>query len=180
MEILETERLVLRKPRLTDAADIEQHINHPHIAQNTLRIPYPYPPGAAAAFLRDAALPGWDSGNDIAFAITRREDGQFLGVISLHRQRHNRAEMGYWLGVAFWNQGYATEAVRRVIQFGFEEMGLHRIQAEYFTHNPASRRVMQKAGMAFEGVLRGYLTKGDGHYVDVGMCAILRTDITLA
>lgn len=173
---LETERLILRQPTLDDAPDIQRYANHPEVARNTLSLPHPYPEGAAEEFLRQVVLPGWEQGTDFVFAITRRDDGAFMGVMGVHPQpQHHRAEVGYWVGAPFWSQGYATEALRRVIQFGFEELVLNRMHASYFTFNPASRRVMDKAGMTFEGVLREYMHK-DGEYIDVGMCSLLRRE----
>jgi RimJ/RimL family protein N-acetyltransferase len=89
--------------------------------------------------------------------------------------RHRRAELGYWLGVAFWNRGYMTEAVRRVVAFAFAELGLHRVQAHALVRNPGSWRVMEKAGMAREGVLRGYVHKG-GVFEDIVAYAVLRPE----
>ena len=74
---------------------------------------------------------------------------------------HRRAELGYWIAVDCWNRGYATEASRRIIDFGFESLGLHRIEAHHFLRNPASGRVMQKMGMQQEGVVRDHVVKWD-------------------
>ena len=80
-----------------------------------------------------------------------------LGLVTPHR----RGSLGYWLGVPFWGQGYATEAVRRVVAYGFAELRLHRIEATVFSGNAASARVLEKVGMRCEGTLRGYIFKGD-------------------
>jgi [ribosomal protein S5]-alanine N-acetyltransferase len=178
MTQLITKRLLLRKPERTDAPDIQRLANHPVVGGNTLNIPYPYPAGAAGEFLTRVAE-SWANGDNYSFAVTRREDSTFIGMTGIHGTGHNRAELGYWIGEPFWGQGYATEAARRVIQFGFEAMALNRIQANYFTHNPASRRVMEKAGMTFEGVLRDYYLK-NGAYVDVGVCSILRREYIIS
>ena len=79
------------------------------------------------------------------------------------------------LGVPFWGHGYMTEALKRLIQYGFEEHNLNRIDANYFIFNPASGRVMEKAGMTFEGVLRQRFIK-DENTIDVGVCSILREE----
>lgn len=175
LHTLETERLILRKLMLADAPNIQEQANNPLLAQNMISIPYPYPDGAAEQFLREVALPDWEAGKEYIFAMIRRADDTFMGVIGIELQGNDRAEVGYWVGEVFWGNGYATEALKRVIQFGFEEMHLHRIQAMYFSFNPASRRVMDKAGMTFEGVLRDYLCKGD-KYISVGVCSILRRE----
>ncbi len=174
MTQLTTARLLLRQPTLSHVADMQRLANHPAIGGNTLNIPYPYPDGAAEAFVNKVS-DQWGEGGNYSFAVTRREDGMFIGMAGIHPTGHDRAELGYWLGEPFWGQGYATEAARRVIQFGFEEMRLNRIYANYFTHNPASRRVMEKVGMTFEGVLREYYIK-NGAYVDVGVCSILHRE----
>ena len=114
------------------------------------------------------------------YAITQRGDttgGDLLmGTISLGvNQTHNRAEMGYWLGVPFWGQGFMTEAARRIIAFGFDNLNLNRIFATYLTRNPASGRVMAKAGMRFEGAARQAARKWDV-YEDVGQYGIIRAD----
>ena len=85
---------------------------------------------------------------------------------------NNRAEIGYVLNPRYRGQGLMPEAVRRVLRFGFDMMGLHRIEARYMIGNDASRRVMDKVGMHFEGIQReAMLVKGV--YRDIGICAIL-------
>jgi ribosomal-protein-alanine N-acetyltransferase len=85
------------------------------------------------------------------------------------------AEVGYVLNPDYWGKGIALEALERVLQFGFEELKLHRIEARFIQENERSRRVMEKAGMTFEGVHReGMLVKGN--YVNVGVCAILASE----
>ena len=175
MHVLETERLRLRRPELDDAPAIQHLASDERIARTTSNIPHPYPDGLAAHFITTITHPAWESGKDYTFAVTRRESGALIGMIGLHRENSNRAQMGYWVGVPYWNNGYATEAARRVIAFGFEDMGLHRVYAHYFVFNPASRRVMEKAGMTYEGLLRGHLEK-NGVYIDTGVCGIVRED----
>jgi RimJ/RimL family protein N-acetyltransferase len=85
--------------------------------------------------------------------------------------------MGYWLGVPHWNQGYMTEAARRVIQFGFEQQDLHRMVACHFTINPASGRVMVKAGMTYEGILRQHVRKAE-QFFDLACYGILRSEFS--
>jgi ribosomal-protein-alanine N-acetyltransferase len=81
-------------------------------------------------------------------AIVLRETTELCGAISLGiNQRHQHAELGYWLGVPHWNRGYATEATTALLSYGFTTWQFHRIYARHFTRNPASGRVMQKLGM---------------------------------
>lgn len=88
---------------------------------------------------------------------------------------NNSAEIGYVLNPDFWRKGYATEAVKRVINFGFHDLNLHRIEARYIVGNEVSRRVMEKCGMAFEGIHKSSLYVKD-RYVSVGYCAITADD----
>ncbi len=172
---LTTERLILRGFRLSDAPAVHLLVGAYEVADTTLNIPHPYTENAFTEWIATHAE-GIERGTDLSFAIMRREDGVVIGGIGLHiNRRHNRGESGYWIGVPYWGQGYATEALRRIIAYGFEEMGLNRIYAGYFVRNPASRRVQEKAGMIFEGILRGDLLK-NGVYEDHGMCAITRQD----
>ncbi len=173
---LSTDRLHLRPPRMADAPAIASAINHPDIARNTLRIPHPYTLADAETFLKGCAGPAWETSSKRPFIIIRTADQALLGICGISQpNRWQRSEIGYWIGVSYWGQGYATEAARRVIRYGFEGLACYRIQATYSTFNPASRRVQEKAGMTFEGVLRGYFVR-DGEPIDVGMCAITRPD----
>ena len=97
-----------------------------------------------------------------------------IGAVGLRIEREDqRAELGYWIGRPYWNQGYCTEAARAVLDFGFEQLGLNRIYASHFTRNPASGRVMQKLGMTHEGRLRQHVRKWDA-FEDVEVYAVLR------
>lgn len=173
--ILTTERLLLRTPVMDDVPAIETLLQERDIAATTLNIPHPYPAGTAAEWLT-RTYERIENGSSAVFAIVRQADLTYLGTVRLHLDTdHHAAEMGYWVGKPYWNTGYTSEAVRRVIQYGFEELDLHRIAASYFTHNPASARVMQKANMQFEGILHQYIYKW-GQFCDLGYYSILATD----
>jgi ribosomal-protein-alanine N-acetyltransferase len=131
------------------------------IADTTLNIPHPYPHGGAAEWVA-AHAPGWNDGTKAVFAIVDNATGRLAGVVSLMiKPDHRRAELGYWIAVQSWKRGYATEASQRLIDFGFEVLGLHRIESRHFLRNPASGRVMQKVGMQKEGVERDWAIKWD-------------------
>ena len=85
------------------------------------------------------------------------------------------AEVGYSLAREYWNQGFMTEALRAVLDLAFRKLNLHRVEAQHETDNPASGRVMLKAGMRHEGTMRGRLFN-KGRFVDVDVYAILRED----
>ena len=171
MTTLTTERLVLRPFTLADAPAVQRLAGAREVALNTLLIPYPYPNGAAEVWISKPRDP-----NDLTFAITLRHTGELVGAMGLVISReHDRAEIGYWIAVEHWNRGYATEAGRAVMRYGFEEFNLNRILALVFARNPASGRVLQKLGMRHEGSLREHLVKW-GERIDVELYGILRGD----
>jgi RimJ/RimL family protein N-acetyltransferase len=168
----ETDRLILRPLELTDAPNMQRLAAHSDVAATNLNMPHPYPEGAAEAFIEAQA----DIAPNITLGMVRKSDLQWMGVIHLDvNLRHQRADFGYWIGVPYWNQGYTSEAARRLVNYCFADLGLNRVCAGYFTHNPASRRVMEKAGLTYEGTLRQHYERF-GAFHDVGYCGILRSE----
>jgi RimJ/RimL family protein N-acetyltransferase len=154
---LETERLVLRAPRLADVKAIARLANDRRVAENTARIPHPYCVDDAEQFVAAAnRQPG-----EAAFAILLKGDatgkseligkGELIGMCGVEL-REGAAEIGYWIGVPHWNRGYATEAVRAVIDHAFGEFEHDALQAGARVTNPASRRVLEKCGFQWTGV----------------------------
>lgn len=172
-ETLRTARLLLRPFRAGDAPAVERCLNVEDVAKQTLTIPHPYPAGAAAAWIAQHA--GWfAAGKQVIWAITRAD--VLVGAIGLRVvAAHRRAEVGYWIAKAAWHDGVATEALRAVLAHGFDVMGLHRIEGQHYLENPASGRVMAKAGMQREGRLRGVVFR-DGVPRTNDLYAMLRTD----
>ena len=154
--VLETERLVLRAPRLEDAERIAMLANERRIAENTARIPHPYVLADATAFLVTVNR----SKHEMAFLITLA-DGTPIGACGLELRDGHAAsvgtgnaapELGYWLGLPYWGQGFATEAVRALIDHAFEDLELDALQAGARVTNPGSRRVLEKCGFQWTGV----------------------------
>jgi len=171
---IRTERLVLRPFRQEDAPVVQRLVGAREVADTTLTIPHPYRDGEAERWIATHEE-AWRQRDRATFAITTAADG-LIGAIGLHlRLPHHRAELGYWIGFPFWNRGYATEAARAILAFGFETLGLNRIHASHLTRNPASGRVMEKAGMRFEGALRQHLVRR-GKLEDLNEFAILRSE----
>ncbi len=163
---LETERFILRPPLKKDIPAMVKYLNQQIISQTTLHIPYPYS-------RKDAIM--WVSKNkqeigksvSYTYAILLKETGQMIGAIGLHiNEEHNRAEAGYWIAVPYWNKGVATEALNRIMEFGFTKLGLNKIFATHIEENLSSGRVMIKAGMTKEGKLKGHYRKGH-EYISV-------------
>lgn len=172
---LETARLVLRPFAPDDALVVHALVSAHEIADATLTIPHPYPDGAAAQWIASHA-PGWAAGTSAVWAITTRDARVLVGAMGLGiTPDHARAELGYWIGVPHWGQGYATEAGAALLPFAFGALGLHRVQARHFLRNPASGRVMQKLGMRFEGITRAGIRKL-GRFEDLVVYARLATD----
>jgi ribosomal-protein-alanine N-acetyltransferase len=143
--ILTTNRLTLRPFRLDDAWDVERLAGMREIADTTLNIPHPYPVGAANAWIQSHP-PAWAGASNATFAIVETKTGKLVGAISLMIKReHRRGELGYWIARDRWNNGYATEASQRVVDFGFESLGLHRIEARHFLRNPECRKKASSA-----------------------------------
>ena len=172
---LETERLILRTLEAIDAPRVRLLASDYTVAAMTLSTPHPYPDGAAEAFVEHAQEQE-ANGSAYIFAIIPRSEGMLVGVIGVHpTHAHHRAELGYWMGAEYRGCGYTTEAVRRAIRFGFEELELSRIYAACFAENIASERVMQKAGMKFEGRLRNHYMRF-GKFHDGLYYGLLRDD----
>lgn len=170
---LATERLWLRPFKLTDAADVQRMAGDRAIADTTLNIPHPYEDGMAEAWI--AKHEGeFAEGKGVTFAITRKSDGALIGAISLMgMSAGHQAELGYWIGKAYWTHGLCTEAAGAVLRYAFTGLGLVRVHARHFSRNPASGRVMQKLFMQHEGCRRQHVTKW-GKFEDEELYGILK------
>ena len=149
--VLETKRLVLRAPRLEDAKAIAVLANDRRIAENTARIPHPYRVADAEAFIAGANCEGGES----VFLITLKagaRDGAVIGACGIAMPDTQAPELGYWLGVPYWGEGYATEAVHAVIDYAFGAGDHTALHAGARVTNPASRRVLEKCGFQWTGV----------------------------
>lgn len=144
--VLETERLILRAPRLEDAKVVAFLANDKRIAENTRRIPHPYTRADANDFITAVNVPG----GEVAFLITLHDE-TIIGACGIATQ-DGMPDVGYWLGVKYWGKGYATESVRALIDFGFTELCHEALQAGARVTNPASRRILQKCGFQWTGV----------------------------
>lgn len=143
--VLETKRLALRAPRLEDAKSVAALANDRRIAENTARIPHPYRMTDAEGFISGANKAG-----HAVFLITLR-DGTIVGACGTVSEDET-PELGYWLGVPYWGNGYATEALHAVVDYAFTDLGHEALQAGARVTNPASRRVLEKCGFQWTGV----------------------------
>jgi ribosomal-protein-alanine N-acetyltransferase len=157
---LETERLRLRPFTLDDDAEVFALASDPEVAR-FVRFEAHRDLAETRAFL-ELAQRHYHRGDPFAWAIVRREDDRLIGSCGFVSEAPERksAEIGYWLGKPYWGKGYAVEAARALVRFGFEDMGLERVEAKCFLENRAGQRVIEKLGMKFEGTDRSEMIKG--------------------
>jgi [ribosomal protein S5]-alanine N-acetyltransferase len=176
MKSLTTSRLNLRPFELADAPDVQRLAGDPRIAATTLNVPHPYPDGAAEKWISSHAQLFTDH-QSIVYAITLKPDDQLIGCINFMAisKQHSRAEVGYWIGVDFWNNGYCTEALRALCNYGFKDLGLNKIVARHMANNMASGKVMTNVGMNKEGILKSDNYK-NGKFVDAVIYGFTRDE----
>ena len=175
MPDLRTPRLRLRKLTMRDAQDIYQYSRDPEVARHVLWDAH-RSIGDSRAYLR-YMLRRYRNREPASWGIEYVDTGRIIGTIGFMwiQEDNNAAEVGYSLAREYWGRGLMTEALRAVLQYGFDHMDLNRIEAQHETTNPASGAVMRKCHMQREGTLRGRLFN-KGRYVDVELYAILRRD----
>ena len=158
---LQTDRLILRPFLPTDAPRVTELVSPFEIADTTATIPHPYAEPMADDWIRGQTA-AFEAGEHVTFAVTLARDGELIGAMGLRLQPYLRsAELGYWVGMPYWSRGYATEAARAVIAYAFGALDVERVHANHLLRNPASGRVLEKAGMRREGILRHSAIKWD-------------------
>lgn len=175
---LETERLVLRRMRPTDAEDALKNLSDPEVVRHV-------PLGAcqnlneARAFLQNF-LDHYAARRVAPWGVNLKANGRHIGVCGYENWGPNsdRAEMGFLFGREFWGQGYAYEAAKAAIAFGFETMRLNRIEARTVPENLAAQHLLERLGMTYEGTLRENM-RWKGAYHDMRMYSLLRREAGL-
>ena len=144
--VLETERLMLRRPTLADVSAIARLANDRRIAENTRRLPHPYSQDHAIELVRGTA----EDNRGAVFLI----ENNFvpIGIVGVNWHQPDAPELGYWLGVEHWGQGFGTEAARAVIDFTFEEFDIEQLMSGARVTNPSSRNILEKCGFQWSGV----------------------------
>ena len=173
---LETERLLLRRARISDAADVYAYASDPEVALHTTWEPHDSP--EASRVFVESLLARYAAAEVANWVMVLKAEGRVVGAggFVYWNPAHNRAEVAYALARRLWGRGLTTEAIRRVRDFGFDVMGCNRIEARCLTENIASARVMEKAGMTFEGVIREqmYVKRA---YRDLRLYSVLRREM---
>ncbi len=169
---LTTPRLTLRKMLVSDTEDMYAYAGRIEVTRYLTW--YPHPDREYTKEYLQYLGNRYAAGMFYDWAIVYEPDCKMVGTCGFtsFNCSADSAEVGYVLNPEYWGKGIAREALQRVLRFGFEELGLHRIEARYIQGNERSRNLMERVGMKFEGIMReGMLIKGN--YVNVGTCAIL-------
>ena len=170
---IRTPRLVLRPFVREDAPAVADVLDDHEVGTYLLHVPHPYSHLEALRWIT-AWTRRWINGRGVALAITR--GGELAGAATLSVQPdHRRAELGYWLGSAHWGKGLAAEAASALVDWGFRELRLERVFAQYLDDNRRSGRVLEKLGMLREGVRRGHVRKG-ARMLDAHQYGVLRKE----
>ncbi|MCC3423422.1 MAG: GNAT family N-acetyltransferase [Microcoleus sp. PH2017_01_SCD_O_A] len=175
LPIIETERLLLRKITLNDASDMFEYASNPEVSEYTMWSTHTsiedtkYFLKSLTKMYKRKELVDW--------GIVHKAEKKFIGTCGYVEwsMTHSRAEIGYALSARYWREGYMSEAVNAIIEFGFREMLLNRIVGRCEVNNIASARVMEKVGMQLEGILRQQLFV-KGRYWDLKIYSILREE----
>jgi RimJ/RimL family protein N-acetyltransferase len=169
-----TDRLVLRRFTHDDIPFLLDVVSHPSVSRATPEIE-PTAAGIREYIDRQNSYQPFEQDKCFDLALERTEDGCVLGLISLVCKAHRKAEIGWALGVAHRGQGFATEAARALLAYGFTSLGLHRIQATTSSANPKSWGVMERLAMKKEARLREAECR-DGQWLDILIYGMLATE----
>ncbi len=172
---LETERLKFRKLTIRDTGDVFEYASVPEVSLYVTWSPH-RTIADTKSFLKHMLFQ-YEKGIPSSWGIELKETGKLIGTGGYlwWSTEHSKAEVGYVISDKYWNKGYMTEALKKILQFGFETMNLERIEARCFTENKASERVMQKCGMKLEGILRSSLYI-KGKFSDFKLYSILKSE----
>ena len=172
---LYTKRLILRQIKRLDIRDIFEYASDERTSEFLLWYPH-YTINDTKRLVR-SVLKKYKRKSLYDYAIVLRDTGKMIGTCGFTRAYvlDDKAEIGYVLNPSYQGYGYATEAVERIVSFGFEELGLERIEARFILGNESSERLMRRLGMTFEGVHRNGV-KAKGNYRDIGVCSILSSE----
>ena len=153
-ELVQTERLVLRPPRISDAAAIFQ--SYAQDVEVTRYLTWePHKNVQETERFLTGCVAAWEGQNRFPWVVIWREKGELAGMIEM-RINNFKADVGYVVARSFWGRGVATEALRPIVEWGLGQEGIYRVWALCDAENGASARVLEKVGMQREGLLRRY------------------------
>jgi RimJ/RimL family protein N-acetyltransferase len=156
--VLQTERLLLRPPVAADISRFVPLLNDFDVSKNLATVPHPYTEDDGCAWVVRACGERL-RGESYPFVVMDKSRSELVGMCSVHPRLNFM--LGYWIAKADWGKGYATEAVRRVAKFAFEELGPNELCASWIQDNPASGRVLEKIGCKPDGTVeKNCLSRG--------------------
>ncbi|MGD6957389.1 GNAT family N-acetyltransferase [Rossellomorea aquimaris] len=174
---IETDRLILRRMCLDDTQSVFDHwISDERITDN--RVSPSHKTVAETKVRVEKIVSGYDSNDFCYWGIELKYGGDLIGEIDLYDfdQSTGNCEVSYSLGYDWWNKGYGTEALQAVVEFAFIHMNAHKLTAAHNTDNPASGRIMEKAGMKQEGIIRHMIRNSKGQYKDCAVYGLLQEE----
>ena len=145
-EALKTERLVIKSPEIDDKVELTQLINDYDVVQWLSNMPFPYRLEDAEEFIERSQEKVLKQEFKTYMIFHNKK---MIGGIELRDFNEYSCELGYWLGKKHWGKGFATEAVGRLLELGFDELDLNEIYAAYKVGNKASKKVLEKSGFQF-------------------------------
>ena len=173
MERIESERLILRGFTEADTDDLYRYAIDPQVGPRAGWKPHQSREESLSIIQMFMA-------DDNVFAIERKSDHRMIGTLGLHKDKWRNLPdvkmIGYVLAQDCWGNGYMSEAVRRVLQYGFEEMHLRLMSISHYTFNDQSRRVIEKCGFVYEGTMRQTFLRYDGAVFDESVYSITKEE----
>ena len=173
MQRIETERLILRGLTEQDADDMYRYAGDPDVGPRAGWKPHENRE-------ESLSLINMLIEKDNVFALEQKSDHRMIGTLGLHhdkcRNLPNVRAIGYALAKGCWGKGYMSEAVRRVLQYGFEALHLRMMSISHYTFNDRSRRVIEKCGFVYEGTLRQTFLRYDGAIFDEAVYSITKEE----
>jgi len=148
-------QIILRELRKSDAEDLRKNINDRKVIRFMTHVKYPFSKKDALKLIEGKKLTR-AAKTEFAFGIALKSTNKIIGGIDLHHidLKNKNSELGYWLGKKYWNKGIMTEAVKLAVDFGFRKLKLHRVYANLFHKNIASKKILEKIGFTLEGNMR--------------------------
>ena len=171
-----TERLVIKEYQKKDLDAFLRVVRQPEIYDTTYGIPRDYSRLRGKWWFR-VIRRNRMMNEAYEYAVFLRDNGEYIGNVGLINldHVHLHADISYYIASEYMNRGYATEAAREMVKYGFTELGFHKINGVCMHRNHAYRRVMEKLGMTFEGTLRDDMLK-DGEFIDLDRLSILQDE----
>ena len=175
--VIKGKRIDLIIPTMKDVDDICRNINDKLVAKYMSNVPHPYKRKDGEFFIKKIVKKGLKAKTDYPLSIYEKQKKEVIGGIGLHNidKNNQRAEVGYWLGRKYWRQGYISEALGMILNFGFRRLKLRKIWAGVYHPNIPSQKLLMKAGFAKEGLLRKHTLKSSKEYDNV-MFGMLREE----